>query len=148
MSRQASQNVLVEINKLVGKGVIEYTEHEKGDFILPIFFRSKSDGTRRLILNLKTLNEFLEYKHFKTGRVHSLCRKSLHKALKILKFCLKADMFASNINYQLYTYFSYKAGLKAKAVDSFTVSWHFLKFCAFSSFAIIYKHQENQSRES
>ena len=29
MSGQASQNVMVEINKLVGKGVIEYTEHEK-----------------------------------------------------------------------------------------------------------------------
>ena len=72
MSRQASQNVLVEINKLVGKGVIEYTEDEKGEFILPIFFRSKSDGTRRLILNLKTLNEFLEYKHFKMERVHSV----------------------------------------------------------------------------
>ena len=28
MSGQASQNVNVEINKLVGKGVIEYTEHE------------------------------------------------------------------------------------------------------------------------
>ena len=53
MSGQASQNVMVEINKLVGKGVIEYTEHEKGEFISPIFFRSKSDGTRRLILNLK-----------------------------------------------------------------------------------------------
>ena len=72
MSRQASQNVLLEITKLVGKGVIEYTEHEKGEFILPIFFRSKSDGTRRLILNLKPLNEFLEYKHFKMERVHSV----------------------------------------------------------------------------
>ena len=29
MSGQASQNVMVETNKLVGKGVIEYTEHEK-----------------------------------------------------------------------------------------------------------------------
>ena len=65
MSGQASQNVMVEINKLVRKGVIEYTEHEKGEFISPIFFRSKSDGTRRLILNLKILNEFLEYNHFK-----------------------------------------------------------------------------------
>ena len=72
MSGQASQNVLVEINKLVGKGVIEYTEHEKGEFISPIFFRFKSDGTRRLILNLKILNEFLEYNHFKMEAVHSV----------------------------------------------------------------------------
>ena len=44
-----------EINKLIGKNVIEYTEHEKGEFISPIFFRSESDGTSRLIPNLKTL---------------------------------------------------------------------------------------------
>ena len=72
MSGQASQNVMVEINKLVGKGVIEYTEHEKGEFILPIFFCSKSDGTSRLIMNLKTLDEFLEYNHFKMEAVHSV----------------------------------------------------------------------------
>ena len=64
MSCQSSQNVMVEINKPVGKGVKEYTEHEKGD-ISPIFFLSKSDGTKRLILNLKTLHEFSEYNHFK-----------------------------------------------------------------------------------
>ena len=35
-------------------------------------FRSKSDGTRRLILNLKTINEILEYKHFKMVTVHAV----------------------------------------------------------------------------
>ena len=72
MSGQTSQNVMVEINKFLGKGVIEYTENEKGEFISPIFFRSKSDETRRLILNLKTLNEFLEYNHFKMKTIHSV----------------------------------------------------------------------------
>ena len=37
-----------EINKLIGKGVIEYIEYEKGEFISPIFFSSRSDGTSRL----------------------------------------------------------------------------------------------------
>ena len=50
-----------------------------------------------------------------------LCPKSLHKALKILKFNTEADMFASNINYQFHTYLSYMADTKAKAVDSFKV---------------------------
>ena len=49
-----------EIKKLIGKGVIEYTEHEKGEFILSLFCRSNSGGTRRLILNLETFNEFLD----------------------------------------------------------------------------------------
>ena len=66
-----------------------------------------------------------------------LCPKILHKALKILNFNLEADMFASNINYQFHTYFSYKADSKAKAVDSFTVSWHSLKFYPFLPFSII-----------
>ena len=63
---------MVEIDKLVGKGVIEYTEHEKGDSISPILFCLKSDGNRRLILNLKTLNEFLEYNHFKMKIAYSV----------------------------------------------------------------------------
>ena len=48
-------------------------------------------------------------------------------------------MFASNINYQFSTYFSYKADPKAKAVDSYThsVSWHFVIFYAFSPFSLI-----------
>ena len=44
---------MLEINKRVGKGVIEYTEHEKGEFVSPISFRSKFDGTSRLILGKK-----------------------------------------------------------------------------------------------
>ena len=63
---------MIEINKLIGKGVIEYIEHEKGDFISPMFFGSKPDETRRLILNLKNFNEFLEYNHFKMDTVHSV----------------------------------------------------------------------------
>ena len=46
-------------------------------------------------------------------------------------------MFARNINYQFRTCFSYKADRKAKAVDSFTVSWHSLKFYAFPPFLVI-----------
>ena len=63
--------MMVEINKLIAKGVTKYTEHGK-EFISPILFRSKSDGTSRLILNLKTLDEFLEYHLFKMETVHSL----------------------------------------------------------------------------
>ena len=72
MSGQSSQKGMIEINKLIGKGVIEYIEHEKGDFISPMFFGSKPDETRRLILNLKNFNEFLEYNHFKMDTVHSV----------------------------------------------------------------------------
>ena len=38
MTGQASQRMMEEINKRIAKGVIEYTEHEKGEFILPFSF--------------------------------------------------------------------------------------------------------------
>ena len=63
---------MVEINKLIGKGMIEYSGHEKGEFISPIFLRSKSDGTSKLILIRKILNKFLEYNHFKMETTHSV----------------------------------------------------------------------------
>ena len=66
-----------------------------------------------------------------------LCPKALYKVLKILKFNLDADTFVSNINYRFRTYFSYKADPKAKAVDSFIVTWHSLKFYAFLPFSVI-----------
>ena len=72
ISGQAPQKMMEGINKLIGKGVIQYIEHEKGEFISTIFFCSKSDRTR-LILNLKTLNnEFLEYGLFKMKTAYSV----------------------------------------------------------------------------
>ena len=54
-----------EVNKLLEKGVVAECEHEPVEYISPIFLREKTDGTQRLILNLKHLNKYLEYKHFK-----------------------------------------------------------------------------------
>ena len=54
-----------EVNKLLEKGVVVECEHEPVEYISPIFLREKTDGTQRLILNLKHLNKYLEYKHFK-----------------------------------------------------------------------------------
>ena len=62
ISSEVPQKVMLKINELAPKGVIEQTEHKKGEFISPIFFLSKSAGTSRLILNLDTLNEFLGHK--------------------------------------------------------------------------------------
>ena len=50
-----------EINKLLVKGVIIPTTHEPGEFMSTIFLRPKPDGTHRMILNLKKLNESVVY---------------------------------------------------------------------------------------
>lgn len=54
-----------EISKLLGKGVITEASHCRGEYISTIFIRPIKDGGHRLILNLKQLNAFVEYLHFK-----------------------------------------------------------------------------------
>ena len=54
-----------EISKLVNKSVIVRTQHEPGEFISSVFVRPKKDGTNRMILNLKYLNQHVQYFHFK-----------------------------------------------------------------------------------
>ena len=55
----------LEIKKLLTKKVIVPSTHEDGDFISNVFVRDKKDGTHRMILNLKALNEDLKYQKFK-----------------------------------------------------------------------------------
>ena len=57
--------ISMEISKLLSKGVLEITHRSPGDFIHNIFVRPKKDGCYRMILNLKPLNEFVDYHHFK-----------------------------------------------------------------------------------
>lgn len=63
-----------EINKLLVKGVIIPTTHEPGEFISTIFLRPKPDGTHRMILNLKKLNESVVYRHFKMDTLWTVVR--------------------------------------------------------------------------
>ena len=57
--------ISMEISKLLSKGVLELTHRSPGDFISNIFVRPKKNGSYRMILNLKPLNEFVDYHHFK-----------------------------------------------------------------------------------
>ncbi len=69
--------VRTELQKLLNKGVIKPSAHEEGEIISPIFVRPKKDGTYRLILNLKQLNQYIEYHHFKMD--------TLDAAIKMMK---------------------------------------------------------------
>lgn len=53
-----------EISKLWEKNVLEETSHSQGEFISSVFLRPKPDGSFRMILNLKNLNESVKYYHF------------------------------------------------------------------------------------
>lgn len=62
----------IEIQNLLEKGAIVPCEHEKGEYISPIFTTPKKDGSSRMILNLKGLNQFIEYRHFKMESFSSI----------------------------------------------------------------------------
>ena len=53
-----------EIQELLDKGVTVQCDREPNDFGSTVFTREKKDGSSRTILNLKHLNEFVNYRHF------------------------------------------------------------------------------------
>ena len=63
-----------EINKLLAKGVIVESTQESEQFVSPIFLRPKKDGKFRLICNLRGLNKFIQYHHFKMDSLYSVLR--------------------------------------------------------------------------
>ena len=69
----AAEVVIIDkqIENFLQTGVIETTSHCKGEYISKIFIRPKKDGSYRLILNLKNLNQFVQYHHFKMENLKS-----------------------------------------------------------------------------
>lgn len=63
---EKEQNIIDnEIDKFLKMGIIDEVESEEGEFISSIFVRPKTNGEYRMILNLKKLNNFVKYHHFK-----------------------------------------------------------------------------------
>lgn len=60
-----------QITNFIDKGIVEKASDESGEFISNIFYRPKKDGTVRVILNLKELNNDVEYHHFKMETLKS-----------------------------------------------------------------------------
>lgn len=63
------------IKNLLEKGVIKLSCHEPGEFINTIFVREKKNKNEfRMILNLKLLNEHVEYHKFKMDTIRSVIK--------------------------------------------------------------------------
>ena len=63
--------IAAEIKKRLEKGVINEATHDANEYISTVFTRPKKDGSHRLILNLKNLNQFVTYQHFKMESLQS-----------------------------------------------------------------------------
>ena len=66
MSDTEKHTIYSEIETLLHKWIILLTSYRKGDFVSSIFARPKADGSYRVILNLKNLNEFVTFQHCNT----------------------------------------------------------------------------------
>ena len=64
-SKEQNAAIQEEVETLLMKGVIKFAEHSSNERISPIFVVPKKDGKWRMILNLKDLNQDIEYQHFK-----------------------------------------------------------------------------------
>ena len=73
-TEEQTKLVDLEIEKLLNKDVIVPCACEEGEFVSSIFTRPKKDGTLRMILNLKSLNKFVTYHHFKMDTIWTAIR--------------------------------------------------------------------------
>ena len=71
-SAEEEKLVQAEIDKL--KRVIATSQHEDGEYISPILIQKKKDGGFKLILNLKDLNSYIVYQHFKMDTINAILK--------------------------------------------------------------------------
>ena len=86
-----------EIEKLERIGAIEKVHPIEGEFLSPIFTTQNNDGTIRLILNLKRLNTFLPYEHFKMETIDAIL-PFIKPNMFFISFDLKSAYLTINVD--------------------------------------------------
>ena len=71
-SREEKECISVEVEKLLGKGAIRRASFVPNQFLSNLFTIPKKGGELRPVINLKPLNHFAEYHHFKMEGLSSL----------------------------------------------------------------------------
>ena len=99
--------ITTEIKSLLRKGVIVEISRESGYFISTVFTRKKKSGTIRFILNLKYLDNFVVYKHFKMESILGVF-KIIKKDVWMTSVDLKDAFFAIPINEACQKYFMFE----------------------------------------
>ena len=74
-----------EIDQPLSKRVICKRSHEQGEFISLTFLREKKDGSHRVILNLKRLNQFVQDLPYYSKKVDNLVLFTLDTAHSLMK---------------------------------------------------------------
>ena len=61
-----------EVKEMLEKGAISKASHQEGEFLSQLFLVGEKDEGNRSVINLKNLNKFVPYHHFKMERSHCL----------------------------------------------------------------------------
>ena len=69
VSSETKLKMDAEVQGMLNKKIITRTSHERGEYLSPIFPVPKPGGDLRIILNLKVLNQYVEYWHFKMDNI-------------------------------------------------------------------------------
>ena len=93
LNQEQQKQVDLEVKAMVEKGSISNVCHTKGEFLSSLFLISKKGGRNRPVINLKDLNRFIPYKHFKMEGLHCL-KYMLQKGDYICKIDLKDAYFS------------------------------------------------------
>lgn len=86
-----------KIANFLAKGVITESSHEEGEFISNIFLRPKKDGSFRIVLHLKDLNQFVKYQHIKMDSIHT-CTQLMRSGCYMACIDLKDAYYSVSID--------------------------------------------------
>ena len=107
MNPDQSTLVNQEIESMVQKGAIQKVPHVSGEFLSNLFLVDKLDGGKRPEINLKNLNLFILYQHFKMEGLH-LLRDLLQEGDYMCKIDLRNAYFIKPINQKYRKYLKFK----------------------------------------
>ena len=146
-----------EVWELLSKEAVHFVQPDslqEPGFISSLFVIPKKGGGHRPAINLKPLNCFIPYEHFKMESIHML-KDLLKKGDYMVKIDLKdaclgvfnclhqkwgplnIDLFASRLSYQLDQFVSWRPDPLAIHTDAFTLDWATFRGYAFPPFALI-----------
>ena len=114
LSHEEELNVKKEVTLLKGKNIVAKANvTENITFVSGVFTRSKKDGSKRMILNLKKLNKFVDYKHFKMESLQNVL-ELIRPGVYVASIDLKDAFYSVPIhkNHQAYLTFFLQEYLK------------------------------------
>ena len=122
LNSEAAAALDQQIQNFLSWDILVESHHESTEFISPVFLREKKNGTFRMILNLKELNCFTAYHHFKMDNIESCIH--LMKPMCFMAFIDLSDASFSepvDPSHQKYLNFLWKGKLSVHLPCSMTL---------------------------